>query len=47
MKNYVTHYCPVLPFYTPFKTSEHDWFSNVFWWYKKATLGSNGVKITA
>ena len=30
-------------FLNPFKTSEYDWFS-VFWWNKKATLGSNGLK---
>ena len=32
---------------TMFKKSSYDWFSDIFWWYKKATMGSNGLKITA
>ena len=48
VKNYVN---PLLPsdnsvtFLYPFKISELNWFS-VFWWYKKATLGRNGLKNT-
>ena len=35
----------IVAFYTHLKISEHGWFSDVFWWYKKEALGSNGLKI--
>ena len=32
--------------YTFLDTSEYEWLYDVFWWYKKATLGRNGLKKT-
>ena len=40
----LTHYCPVFPFYTPWKTSENRRFSDVFRGYKKETTSSNGLE---
>ena len=41
-KTMLTHYYPVLSFYTPHTWNIRIWL--VFWWYQKATLGSNGLK---
>ena len=41
--NRLTHYSPVLLFYTPWKHQKTFTFSDVFWGYWKATLGWNGL----
>ena len=38
--NHLIDYYPILLFYTPPKTSENPWFSDVFRGYKKETLGN-------
>ena len=43
MKN-VNPLLPSAAFLYPLRTSECNWFSDVFQWYKKATLGGNGLK---
>ena len=44
LKRVMKSYCPVLPFYSPIKASEYNWFCEIFWWYKKTALGSNRLK---
>ena len=39
----LTHYSPVLPFYTPWKHQKTFRFSDVFRGYRKATPGCNGL----
>ena len=39
----LTHYSPVLLFYTPWKHQKTFRFSDVFRGYKKVTLGCNGL----
>ena len=39
----VTHYSPLLLFYTPWKHWKTFRFSDVFRWYRKATPGCNGL----
>ena len=40
----LTHFSPMFHFYTPLKTSENLWFSDVFRGYKNAAVGWNGLK---
>ena len=42
-QTYLTHYSPVLLFYTPWKHQKTFRFSDVFRGYIKATLGCNGL----
>ena len=38
-----THFMPLVPFYTPLKTSEKLWFSNFFRGYRKRPKTWNGM----
>ena len=42
----LTHYNPVLLFYTPWKHQKTFRFSDVYRGYRKATLGCNGIKLS-
>ena len=41
MKDFVSHFFTVFPFYTPWNYQSNLWFSDVFWDYKTGILGRN------